>query len=179
MSRGNQTHRQKLSCSPFPSLQGWPEGAIWLCRRQQGMLQQGMLQRGMLQQGMPSVWLPFFIAIAKSASENSTEVPTESLTKAKPPTSRYKITQENFKKIWIYLCHDTESSWSLWVPELAASAVLAEAEAYVGRSILYVYHPAKVWKAWEAWSQKAWKLAGLSSGRFWLMAYKEQTPYYT
>lgn len=61
---------------------------------------------------------------------------------------------------------------------MAASAALAQAETYLDLYLAYL--PYQALKDLESLKQKkAWKLAGLSFGRFWLMVYKEQTAYYT
>lgn len=96
-------------------------------------------------------------------------------TKAHTATSQ-KPTVKIFN-IWICVCHD-RNFWLVWVPKMVVSAALDQAESCLALYLACL--PYQTLKGLESSKQKkAWKLAGLSFGRLWLMVYKEQTAYYT
>lgn len=181
--RGNKTCRHRS----FPAAvfhKGGPSGA-------QGNLAveeaSGSVWAGDALEGTPMAWLHsgdrqsrkvvFSIGTTKSASGNNVGVPRETFNQSTDPHPPKKPTAKLFN-IWICLCHDRNSFWLVWVPEMVVPPALDQAESYLALYLACL--PYQALKGLKSSKQKeAWKLAGLSFGRFWLMVYKEQTAYYT
>ena len=89
---------------------------IWLWRRQQGMFRQGMPVAWLHNQDRQSRKLAFFIATAKSASENSIDVPRESFYKSKyphPPKNPELLKSLNISLSWgelFLICLSTQNA---------------------------------------------------------------------
>lgn len=181
MSRGNKTRRHRS----FPAVvfhKGGPSstqgnlpveeasGTVWA-----GDALEGILMAWLPSRDRQSSKMSFFIASASSAAENGADIPRESFNQS--TCSHSQKTHSKTFNIWISLCYDRSSFWLVWVPEMAVAAALDQAEHYLALHLACL--PYQALKGLESSKQKkAWKLAGLSFGRFWLMVYKEQTAYY-